>query len=216
MFLMLFCFTTNIFSQKINVKETRENIAESNNNVLTVLIYGASEKNVVKSWKALMKNYKAKTSSSKGEIFADNVNIISLSSSAIDVYAKTKDKNGAIELIAGFDLGDGVFISSADNPAKYKIAEGIIYNFALNVTRDAISEEQKKSEKEHVKLENKLKQIVRDNKRLNINVEKYEGLIEQAKEDIKMNLKDQEDFKNNIKTHQKELDEIKEKLKNVE
>ncbi len=57
---MLFCFTTNIFSQKINVKETRENIAESNNNVLTVLIYGASEKNVVKSWKALMKNYKAK------------------------------------------------------------------------------------------------------------------------------------------------------------
>jgi multidrug resistance efflux pump len=67
-----------------------------------------------------------------------------------------------------------------------------------------------------VKLENKLKQIVRDNKRLNINVEKYEGLIEQAKEDIKMNLKDQEDFKNNIKTHQKELDEIKEKLKNVE
>ncbi len=216
MFLMLFCVTTNIFSQKISVKETRENIAQGNNNVFTVLLYGASEKNVVKSWKGLMKSYNAKISSSKDEIFADNANIISLSSGTIDVYAKTKDENGAIELVAGFDLGDGVFISSADNLAKYKIVEGIIYNFALNVTRDAISEQLKKDEKEHQKLDNKLKQLEKDNKRLNSNIEKYEGLIEQAKEDIKMNLKDQENLKNNIKTHQKTLDEIKEKLKNVE
>ncbi len=213
-FCLIFMFCVSlVFAQKITVKERNEKIAGGSNNALTVVISGASEKMIEKAWEDVMKGYGAKVSS-KGEVFADNATIASLSPNTVDVYAKTESEGENYKFIVAFDLG-GAYLSSSLHSSKYKDAEKIVYDFAVDVTKKAIEEQLREAEKEQSKLEKKLDNLVGDNEKLHKDIEKYKNSITQAENDIETNLKDQEDTKATLESQKKAVEAIQEKLKNV-
>ncbi len=216
---LLFCtlllISTNLLSQKeIKVKETKTNIANGNNNALSVIIYEADEKQVEKAWKKLMKDYKGKISVKK-EIFADDARISDISANTIDIYAKIeKTKDGDIELFAAFDLG-GAFLSSSKHSDKFKSSKKILKNFGITTAKEAIMTQLKEAEKIMKKLENDKKSLIKENEDLNKKIEDWKKDIEKAREDIKINEKNQEDKTKEIEEQAKVLEEIQQKEKSI-
>ncbi len=212
---LLSIFTLNVFSQKeIKVNESNENIADGNNNCLSVVIFEADDKEVEKSWKKLMKDYKAKVNVKK-EIFADDAQINEISVNSIDVYAKTeKNKDGDVELFVAFDLG-GAFLSSSQHSDKFKSAKKIMKEFGVQTAKDAVNEQLKDAEKVMKKMGSEKDALIKENENFHKKIEGWEKDIEKAKEDIKTNEKNQEDKVKEIEAQQKVLEAIQEKEKMI-
>lgn len=212
-------FSFPVFSQKIKVSQSSENIGSGRNNALTVMIYEVDDSDVRKEWKSLMKSYNAKVSSGK-EVFADDVNIPSISGNTIDVYAKAAEVgNNTVKLIVGFDLG-GAYLSS--QKSGYKSAENMLYDFAVKMTKKGIEKQLEGEKKEQSKLEKNLEKLKKANDRLHQDIGKYkkqieqaEKNIEQAEKDIVTNEKDQEKGGKDIEEQKKEVQKVADKLKDV-
>ncbi len=204
----------NLFSQNtIEVKEVSESIGNGINKALMVMIYDDNEKLIEKEWKDLMKSFNAKVSI-KNEILADNALIGSLSDIPIKIHARIEKMTDAIKLIVGFNIGE-TFLSSSKEPDKYKSAESIVYNFAVDVSKKANNEKLKQAKKEQDKMENKLEQLVKDNDRLHIDIENYNKKIEEAKNAIVTNEKNQESTKGAIEKQKAAVKAIEEKGKTI-
>ncbi len=212
--ILLALFFCNSYAQKIEIEEEREKIAGGTNDVLTVVIHGATKKNIEKAWKKILKGYNGKITSKK-EIFADDAQIMSISSNTIDVYTKFEESNDGVKMIVGFDLG-GAFLNSSQHSSKFKAAEKLIRDFAIDETKNAIKDKLEDEQKALKKMEKELDGLVRSNERLHSDIEKYEKLIEKAKQDIVTNEDDQkkssseiEDQKIVVESVEKNLSKIK-------
>lgn len=203
------------FSQlEIKVNESNESFEAGTNNALVVNIFEADAKEVEKEWKKLMKDYKAKVSSKK-EVFADDATIKNISENTIDIYAYTKPgKDNDLQLVVGFDLG-GAFLSSSLHPDKYTAAKKIVYNFAVNVTKEAIEGQQKEQEKVLKTMEKEKEDLIKAKEDLHKAIEDYKEKIAQAEKDIETNVKDQEEKVKEIETQQKVIEDIIAKVKAV-
>ncbi|MFH1320872.1 MAG: hypothetical protein ABII90_09505 [Bacteroidota bacterium] len=212
-------FGLPIFAQKIKVSQSSENIGSGRNNALTVIIYEADDSEVRKEWKSLMKSYNAKVTSGK-EVFADDVNIPSISGNTIDIYAKAEEEsNNTVKLIVGFDLG-GAYLSSQQS--GYNSAETMLYNFAVRMTKEGVEKQLAGANKEQVKLEKNLEKLKKTNDRLYMDIERYKKQIEeatknieQAEKDVVTNGKDQEQAGKDIEEQKKEVQKVADKLKDV-
>jgi hypothetical protein len=216
-FLFLFLAIPVLLSaqKKIKVQESNENLGNGNNNALVVSIYEADKDLIEKSWKNLMKDFDAKVAM-KREIFADNASIKRISDNPVDIYAKIEaGKDGENQLMVAFDLG-GAFLSSSMHPDKYKEAKQILYNFAIQVTKEGFQEKLKTEEKNLSKMEKENENLIRTNDKLHKDIEDYKARITQAEKDIETNLKDQETKKQEIELQKKLLEEIMQKEKTVE
>ncbi|HBF87099.1 MAG TPA: hypothetical protein DDX39_00545 [Bacteroidales bacterium] len=200
--------------RKIVVSEKNFSFVSGNQNSLVVNIYEADEDLILKQWKKLMKDYDAKVSSKK-EVFADNALIKNLSPNTVDVYAVTeKNQDGDFNLVVAIDLG-GAYLSSSSHPDKYKTAERVIYDFAVETTKEAIKEQVKEQEKNLEKLQSEAAQLVKDKENLQKSIEDYKAKILQAEEDIKTNEKSQTDKTKEIENQTVIVNEIKEKQASV-
>src|SRR4029077_20024083 len=168
-----------VWGQKIKVSESRESIGGGNNNALVVTIYGADIKDVEKEWKSIMKDYGAKVSNSKGEMFANNAVIKDMGPKTIDIYTRFTEKNGEIEMVVGFDLG-GAYMSSSQHADKYKVAERIIHDFAVKMTSEALNDKLKAEQKSLDKLQGQEKDLEKDTKNLNSDIVDYNNKIKKA------------------------------------
>ncbi|NQY67342.1 MAG: hypothetical protein HRT72_06420, partial [Flavobacteriales bacterium] len=119
--LISLCFVASVSAEKIIVKEGRENIAGTSNNVLTVRIFEGDDKAIMKDWKNMMKKAKGKTSNQKKELFSDDTELRSISMNTIDVWSKVVPDGDSFKLIVGFDLG-GSFLNSSDHSDMYPAA----------------------------------------------------------------------------------------------
>jgi hypothetical protein len=200
-------------AQEIKVKEDKENIGGAKNPVLTVIIYEASESDVEKAWKSLMKDYDAKVSTKDG-VFADNAKITEISANTVDVYALTAKTDDGIKLTVAIDLG-GVFLSSSTHSAEYKAAEKIIKNFAITVSKKAVEEKLDDASDAQKKLESDLKDLEKKNTRLHNDIEGYKNKITEAEKDIEDNVKDQETTTKSIEAQKKVVEEIQKKLDGI-
>lgn len=212
-FVILVLLMPAMAQDKIEVKESVEKIGEGHNNALTVMIYEAEDKDVIKAWKQLMKNYDCKTSG-RNDIFADDATIPSISTNTIDVYASISKKGDGIMLVVGFNLG-GAYLNSSEHGAAYKAAEKIIYDFAVSITKNAINDKIDKQEKELKKLENEYDELTKEKERLESTIEKCKEKIKEAEEGIKTNIKEQEKTTEAIENQKNNVVSTKEKLKNV-
>src|SRR5262245_29638230 len=120
--------TLTALGQKISIRANEENehIGGGKNPAIVVSIYDVTPEDVEKEWKSLMKDYKAKTSTSDG-VFADNAVISAVNgNNTIDVWAKaSKAKDNEVKFVVAIDLG-GVFLSSSINNDKFKEAKKIV------------------------------------------------------------------------------------------
>jgi len=198
----------SVFAQtKIKVIEVKAKMSQGVRNGLSVNIPVATDKSTEKSWKKLMKGYNAKLSSSKGDLFADNAMISSISTNTMDVYAKIIKTNEGAKVTFFFNLG-GVFLNSSEHSAMYPKAKRIVYNFAIVAAKDAVGDQLADEQKVQKKLEKDLKNLIGDNEKLHKNIADYKNSIKKAEEDIIKNEKSQQ-------TKQKEIGAQKEVVKLV-
>jgi len=205
------------YSQKVKVESAKEKVNEKTNDVLTVMIYEVESDKVEREWKSLMKDYKAKNSTSKGEIFSDNATISDMSANVVDVYAvvkSTKEKDNPVKLIVGFNLG-GAFVSSSDHPKEFKVAEKILTGFALKIMKEAVEEKVKIATKEQEKRQEKLDDLLKENAKLKKDIENYKNKISQAEKDIETNVKNQEDATKLLEEQKKSVEAVSTKLKDI-
>lgn len=206
----------NVSAQKkIQVKESNESIGGGNNNVLTVLVYELSPNDVEKEWKSVLKNYKGKVGTTKGEIFGDDLYIKDFGDNTVDVYSKVSDnKDGSVTLIVGFNLG-GAYLSSSQHPEQFKVARDMIQKFAVDATKNGIGNQLNEAEKVQKKLEKEQDNLVSEKSSLEKDIENYKNKIKEAESAIEENKKNQETKKSEIEAQKKAVQAIETKLKAV-
>ncbi|HXB11320.1 MAG TPA: hypothetical protein VNZ45_04995 [Bacteroidia bacterium] len=216
---LLFLFaglSSAVWAQKIRVSESRENIGGGSHNALTVAVYGVDAKEVEKEWKSKMKDYNAKKiSDNKGEMFADNTTIKEMGNNTIDIYTRIVDKKGEVDLVVAFDLG-GAFLNSSEHKDKYQIAEKILHDFAVKITKDAIDYQMKTQQKALEKLNGQQKDLVKENTNLNTQITDYQAKIKKDQDAIVKNKDDQAAKQKEIAQQQQTVDELDKKAKAVE
>jgi len=174
------------------------------------------EDEIEKEFKSRMKDYNAKVSSKDDGLFGDNAVIKEMGNNTVDIYARVeKVKDGESKLIVAFDLG-GAFLNSSEHKDKYKIAEKIVYEFAIKITKEAIAIQMKAEQKKLDNFSDEQKDLEKKNTNLNDDVKEYEEKIKKAKEDIEKNKQEQEKKKSEIEVQKKIVDEITKKQNAVE
>lgn len=216
----------HLFAQKISIRtnESNENFSSGKHPALSVIIYDAKPSDIESEWKSLMKGYKAKTKESKDEMFSDNAIISDINgNNSIDVYAKAvKGKDNEVKFFAAFDLG-GAYISESHDKSKYNMAKKIVNDFALKMTREAITGQRKAAEKVLGDLQDDQKDLEKENSKLNSNIEDYKKKIEdynnkikQAQDDLVKNKGEQDKKKAEIQAQDKVVKDVTAKENSVD
>lgn len=205
------------FAQKIKVKESVESIGEGSHNALVVTLYGVNPSDAEDEFKSFMKEYDGKKSSKGGAIFIDNALIKEMGTNTIDIYGKANGKKGDPEItfIVAFDLG-GAFLNSSEHKSQFNTAEKIVKDFAVKAIKSAVEEQLKDAQKIQSKLEDNQKELEKENKGLNNDIEDYKTKIKKAEDDIVKNKSAQDTKKAEIEAQKKVVADIETKLKAVE
>jgi hypothetical protein len=144
-----------------------------------IVLNSANLDDVEKMLKDKYKEYKPKTSGdAKTEVFFDNASIKALSDNTVDVYVRLIRISQDVKVEVFFDLG-GIYLSPKTHPAKSKVAEQMVTDFATKyeyyrVEQELIAAESMLSEKEkehesHVKEKEKMEKSISSSER---NIEK--------------------------------------------
>lgn len=203
-----------LLAQSIDVKEDKEKISGSYKNVLSVMIYEADESSILKSWKRLMKDADAKVKNSGNEVFADDAKLNDISNNTVDVYASVKNEDKGFRFSAAFDLG-GSFLSESQHSSGFKIAKKMIYNFAIETTKEAFEQKIKRKESDIRNLESKHSNLERDHEHLVRDIENYKEKIDKAEKEKVENLKSRQELKKTIEQSKIELEAIQESATKV-
>jgi hypothetical protein len=205
------------FAQKVKVKESNESIGEGSHNALVVTLYGVNPSDAEDEFKSFMKEYDGKRSSKGGAIFIDNALIKEMGANTIDIYGKANGKKGDPEItfIVAFDLG-GAFLNSSEHKDQFNTAEKIVKDFAVKAIKNAVEEQLKAAQKIQSKLEDNQKDLEKENKSLNNDIEDYKAKIKRAEDDIVKNKTAQDKKKAEIEAQKKVVGDIDTKLKAVD
>lgn len=205
------------FAQKVKVKESNESIGEGSHNALVVTLYGVNPSDAEDEFKAFMKEYDGKRSSKGGAIFIDNALIKEMGANTVDIYGKANGKKGDPEItfIVAFDLG-GAFLNSSEHKGQFNTAEKIVKDFAVKAIKNAVEEQLKGAQKIESKLEDNQKDLEKENKSLNSDIEDYKAKIKRAEDDIVKNKSAQDQKKAEIEAQKKVVGDIETKLKAVD
>lgn len=205
------------FAQKVKVKESNESIGEGSHNALVVTLYGVNPSDAEDEFKSFMKEYDGKRSSKGGAIFIDNALIKEMGANTIDIYGKANGKKGDPEItfIVAFDLG-GAFLNSSEHKDQFNTAEKIVKDFAVKAIKNAVEEQLKGAQKIQSKLEDNQKDLEKENKSLNSDIEDYKSKIKRAEDDIVKNKAAQDKKKVEIEAQKKVVGDIDTKLKAVD
>jgi len=207
-------FIIPAFAQKTKVQESTEKIAGGKNNTLVVWIRESNKKDVEKEWVSLMKKNKAKVSSKK-EIFADDAVLPLISSNTVDVYAIIEQKDNDVKLIVAFDLG-GAFLNSKEHSAQFKAAERMIYDFAVEISKQSVQNSIAAEQKKMSDLEKKKDNLEKDTKKKEKEIEDYKKKIEDNEKDIKKNSSDAESLDKEMKEQKSVIEALEKKFKAVD
>jgi len=199
-----------MWGQKIDVKEGNEKLGGAFHNALTVVIYEADAPMILKAWKKIMKDSDAKVKNSDDEIFADNATFTDVSPNTVDVYASIQKENEGIRFSVAFDLG-GTYLSAEQNSGGFRAAKKMVYQYALEVTKEALQQQIKNMESDIKKMEWKENDLQTENDHLHRDIDTYKEKIIKAEKDLQANLKAQEEVKSSMLEKNKILKDYTEK-----
>lgn len=211
---VLFTLFINVFAQKTKVQESNENIGDGRNTALVVYIREVQQKDVEKEWVNLMKKYKAKVSNKK-EIFADDAVMPMISMNTVDVYASVEQKDADVKLIVAFDLG-GAFLNSKDHSSQFKAAEKMIYDFAVDMSKQAVQSTIAAEQKKLGDMEKKKGNLESDNSKMTKDNENYRQKIEDNEKSIKDNEAEIQNVSVEIETQSKLIEQLNDKFKAID
>jgi hypothetical protein len=213
--LFSFLFYTSFSAQyKVVLAEKSVKFNDGDFNSFSVTIYELPLKDVEKLWKKVMKDMKANVSSKKNEMKGDDAHVKSMGENTFDIYSKALKNDKGVEISIAFDLG-GAFLSSSQHSEQAKEMKKIIYDFAVNATKDGIRGILKQEEKKQSDLEKQQADLIKQKEKLENDIANWKKDIEKAKNDIQNNLKNQEEKKKAIDDQKKVVGVVKEKEKSV-
>lgn len=209
--------STALLAQEVKIKESSEGFSSGSHNAFIFTVFVNDVNKVQKEWKSKMKDYGYGDSKDKGnELVFDNVKFKDLSNNPMDVYAKfeeLKDEK-AVKMYVAYDMG-GDYVSSGGHGKEADYMKKMMKEFAIKTSKDFVEDQWKDENKALNKLQDKQKDLEKDNKNLEGDIKNYEEKIKKAKEDIEKNKKDIETKKTEIETQKKVTDEVKKKLDSI-
>jgi chromosome segregation ATPase len=200
-------------AQKVETVEGNENFKDGMKNCFSVVVYENDASKVEKEFKSLLKDRKPKKiDSKKGEFMADDAIFAEWENGLVDVYFKIKEiKKNEIQLVTAYELGFG-FLSSEKDKARAEFIKKYLSDFAYKLSADAVNDQIKDATKVAAKLEDKTKDLVKENESLTKDVASYKEKIVKAENDLKENANSQTKFKAELETAKSALEKIKDKL----
>ena len=204
-------------AQEVKVKETSESFFNGSHNAFVTTVYIEDLSKVQKEWKSKMKDFGYSNSDDKGkEYFFDNVKFKDLSNNTMDVYAKFEELKGekSVRVYIAIDMG-GDYVSGGAHGKEADYMKKLMQEWAIKVSKDFVEDQWKEQNKALLKLQDKQKDLEKDNKNLDGDIKNYEEKIKKAKEDIEKNKKDIETKKTEIEAQKKVTDDVKKKLDSI-
>ena len=184
---------------QVQVNEGSKSMVEGTYNAYTIILENVEPDAAEDVWKDFMKDFKAKVKKDKkSQIhFSDNVQMPSISSNPVDVYASiTGEKGGSTTVSVWFDTGSG-YVNSIDMKVQSETASDMISEYGTKVMKKHTEGIQKKEEemlkdlnKDAKKLADKNKDLRDDIAKAKANILKWEKELEQNEDDIKKKAKD--------------------------
>ncbi len=202
-------FIVSVFSlvAQVEVMEGSKSMVEGTFNAYTVTLEDVSNDEAEDMWKDFMKEFKAKVKKDKkAKIhFSDNVQMPSISSNPVDVYASINESKGKSTTVSvWFDTGSG-YVNSIDMEAQSETANQLVQEYGTKVMRKHSEDKQEKAEKmlkdvvnDAKKLDDKNKDLREDIAKAKENILKWEKELDQNEDDIKKKAKDVEKQKESV------------------
>lgn len=210
----LLLITSFGFAQIQDAKEINLKMSEGVQQGWKILIPFTNEKEAIKAWSKLMKDYDSKTDKVKKneEYKSETALIPSLSERVVVVYAQFNETPEGVYLITFFDLG-GAYLSSHLHQEKVKEVQKLLKTFASETAVAALDESLKEEEKNLKKLESEKKKLEEDKSSYEKEIKECEEKIAQRKKDLETNAEDQKKKKKEVDEQQSKVDELKSKKK---
>ncbi|MCF8459725.1 MAG: hypothetical protein K9G46_03300 [Flavobacteriales bacterium] len=183
-------------------------------NSLTIIIKDAKTEDIKKAWKKQLKDLKCKVSD-KTFIFGDDCKDKEVGSNTFDIYSVVEEATDkGVKLVVAFDLG-GAYLSKANHPDQYPIAEKIVYAFAVEQARELVRLEMEATGKILSGFEKELAGLEKDKAGAESNIVDYEKKIAESKTAIEVNLGNQANKLVEINTTKAALVELEVRLNSI-
>ena len=177
----LFCLTYTVNAQ---TNEEQRLMSLGQNNAISVILIHTAKDYVEKEWTKYIKSFGSKTKKNAArEIFTDDANIAAMSRNTIDIFATVSERGEDTELVVWFDLG-GAFLHSEMHPDRYPVAEKMLKEFSLKVSRAAVESELALQESDLQKLADKLLRLRQEKQGLEKDIMEYAEKIAEARKKI--------------------------------
>ena len=161
-----------------------------------------------------MKGWGDKVDQKKHEFFADNASFKKMGDNVFDTYAFCNEKSNYIEFITAVDLG-GAFLNANDHREITSIYKEQLLSFAKQTTLSALQEKVKIEENNAHRLEKEMNQLVKDENKLENDIEFWKKSIIQAEKEVESKQNDQELKKVEIQQQEKTVNALKDKMKSI-
>jgi len=215
---LLFVFLSATFilnaQYQFKVSESNFQFSKASHHGFSVHIYESNIHDIEKGWKKMMKGWGAKVDEKKHEFFADNASLKKMGDNVFDTYAFCNEKSNYIEFITAVDLG-GAFLNANDHREKTSIYKEQLLSFAKQTTLSALEEKVKIEENNAHQLEKEMNQLLKDENKLENDIESWKKSIIQAEKEVESKQNDQELKKVEIQQQEKTVNALKNKLKSV-
>lgn len=206
--------TLSLFAQVKKVDEVNAGMSQGVNRGFKVLVPETTEKEVVKAWEKLMKEYDAKTDRVKKseDYISPDANIPALGERLINVYTQYQATPEGVYMIIFFDLG-GAYLNREMHKEQTLTAKEMIRKFANSTAKESIADKVKEETKKLEKLEKEQKGLVKDNDGYKKDIKNAKETIQEREKDIKENAVAQEKKKKEIAEQKAIAEQIKAKMK---
>lgn len=180
-------FLVSIFSlsaQKVVTQEVFTNFGSKQGNAYKANISYQEMDDVDDALDDFFKKYDAKYKSKKGMAKVENVTILEIENTPINVYTKlekTGDKQSSLTM--GFE-GLGGFLSTSENAEVAAKAQKVLYDFAYNQTKKGLTMSIEKETEENEDLLKDKEKLVKDKEKLTEDIEEAKKVIEESSKEL--------------------------------
>ena len=177
--LLAFLFTAS--TTEAQIMEGKRLMSLGQYNAISVDLIHTSKNEVEKEWTKYIKDFGQKTKKNAAqEIFVDDANIAAMSRNTVDIYSTVNEKGEDTELVVWFDLG-GAFLNSQMHADRYPVAEKMLREFSMRVSKSAVEAELSSQEADLQKLSDRLLRLRQERQSLEKDIMEYAEKIAEAR-----------------------------------
>lgn len=212
---LLLVATATMAQPKIEVEEQVVAIDGTSRNSLTVMIPEATDsKAVSKAWTKYLKGWKGKVSDKKF-IFADDCKVKEMGDNTFDVYSVVEEATDeGVKVVAAIDLG-GAYLSTADHPEQYPVAQKLVRNFAVDYLKELMLEKIESQQDILGNFQKELSGLQKDKGKLESDIADHEKEVEKLKGEVEKNISNQELKQKEIEGQKAIIRDLQVEVKNI-